>query len=122
VNNMNGSIDTPRPEINVFYVKHALPNGIVELVLLGIEEEGLLFKVEEKEKANNVISLAFDAAESSRLGVGVGITKDGIVLHQTKLEEKNPLFKIPITADDAIIRNLGMNAARLIKRMPFKEL
>ena len=119
---MNGSIDTPRPEINVFYVKHALPNGIVELVLLGIEEEGLLFKVEEKEKANNVISLAFDAAESSRLGVGVGITKDGIVLHQTKLEEKNPLFKIPITADDAIIRNLGMNAARLIKRMPFKEL
>lgn len=119
---MNGNTDTPRPEINVFYVKHAVPNGIVQLVLLGIEEEGLLFKTEEKEQATDVVSLAFDAAESSRLGVGVGITKDGIVLHQIKLKKKEPLFKIPISAEDTSIRNLGTNAARLIKRMPFKDL
>jgi len=119
---MNGSIDTPRPEINIFYVKHAVPKGILKLVLLGIEEEGLLFKTEEKETASDVVSLAFDAAESSRLGVGVGITKDGIVLHQIKLKKKEPLFTLPISAEDASIRNLGTNAARLIKRMPFKKL
>lgn len=115
---MNANLDAPRPEINVCYNKNEVNKSVITQVLLGIEEEGIPFTLSEANDTDSV-SMAYKAAELSHLGVGIGISNE-IVLHFVKLKEGNPLFSIPITATEEDLRTIGSNAARLVKRMPFK--
>ena len=62
-----------------------------------------------------------EASLNSRLGVGVGISKEGIVLQHEKLDKAAPLFKIKLYQTE-LFRKIGANAARLVKKMPFKVL
>lgn len=117
---MNVNFDAPKPEIKVFYKKGAVPNDVISTVLLGIEEEGLPFTLEEKDYSS-ALELGYKAAEGSHLGVGIGIS-DEIVLHFIKLKENAPIFRISSTNDEMNLRNIGSNSARLVKRMPFKEV
>lgn len=117
---MNVNFDAPKPEIKVFYQKGAVPNDVIKAVLLGIEEEGLPFTLEEK-AYSSAIELAYKAAEASHLGVGIGIS-DAVVLQFIKLKENAPIFKISPDSDEQYLRNIGANAARLVKRMPFKDV
>lgn len=118
---MNVNFEAPKPEIKVYYNKNSVNKSVVSQVLLGIEEEGLPFSLEEKDQ-NDGIELAYKAAEVSHLGVGIGIG-DCIVLHYIKLKENAPLFKIPMQSEDEnTLRAIGANAARLVKRMPFKDI
>ena len=109
---MNVNFEAPKPEIKVYYNKNSVNKSIVTQVLLGIEEEGLPYSLEEK---NN------KAAEVSHLGVGIGIG-DSIVLHYIKLKENAPLFSVCLQDDENTLRAIGANAARLVKRMPFKDI
>lgn len=118
---MHASFDAPKPEIKVFHVKNAVPKDVITEILLGIEEEGLPYSVEEKDP-DTALYLAYQAAEASHLGVGIGIDSSEIVLHHIKLKEDEPLFSISAQNTEENYRSLGANAARVIKRMPFKAL
>ncbi|AWW26488.1 glycerol dehydratase reactivase beta/small subunit family protein [Acetobacterium carbinolicum] len=118
---MRMDFDAPKPEIKVVHGKNITYQKVVDEVLHGIEEEGIPFSIEELEETNPV-ELAFRGAELSHLGVGIGITENEVVLHYIKLKEDHPIFKIPAYSDEATLRAIGSNAARLVKRMPFKNL
>ena len=77
---MNVNFDAPKPEIKIFYKKDAVPKSVIRTVLLGIEEEGLPFSLEEKENGTGR-ELADKAAEASHLGVGIGISDNIFVQH-----------------------------------------
>lgn len=117
---MNVNFEAPKPEIQVFYNKNSVNKSIVTQVLLGIEEEGIPYSLIEKD-SNKGVYLAYKAAESSHLGVGIGIG-DKLVLHYIKLKEDEPLFQIAVEDNETKLRALGANAARLVKRMPFKDI
>lgn len=121
VNKMRLDYDAPKPEIKVLHGKNETLNCVVAHVLHGIEEEGLPFSIEENEELDS-IELAYRGAELSHLGVGIGITEKEVVLHFIKLKEDQPLFRVPSYSDVETLRALGSNAARIVKRMPFKNL
>jgi mRNA-degrading endonuclease HigB of HigAB toxin-antitoxin module len=116
---MNVNFDAPKPLIKVFHQKGAVHPDIIQEILLGIEEEGLPYSLEEKDLVS-ALELAYKAAEASHLGVGIGVATDGLVLHNNRLKEDQPLFSYKLTDNEVVLRNLGGNAARLVKRMPFK--
>lgn len=109
-----------KPSIKVFYDCDHLSMKDFGSVLLGIEEEGIPYDLQGKQNSD-VLELAHEASLESRLGVGVGISKEGIVLQYEKLKKAAPLFKIKLHQVDQF-RNIGSNAARLVKKMPFKKL
>ena len=117
---MNVNFEAPKPEIKVFYNKNSVNKSVIQQVLLGIEEEGLPYSLAEKD-SNDGLNLAYKAAEASHLGVGIGLG-DKIVLHYIKLKEDEPLFIAPVRDDEEMLRAIGSNAARLVKRMPFKDI
>jgi hypothetical protein len=113
-------IGDARPAIEV-HAEDGVDEAVVRLVLEGIEEEGVpsLLSMGPVGTAS-VGDLAFRAALASRLGVGVGVTRSEAAVHFEKLPEDKPLFVKNLVKDRASLRALGGNAARLVKRMPFK--
>lgn len=119
---MNVSFESPKPEIRVYWMRDHVEESIVNEVLLGIEEEGVPYLKKAADYVDSAAVLGYKAAEASHLGVGIGIGETEIVLHYSKLKEDEPLFTIQTTKDSERLRAIGSNAARLVKRMPFKEL
>lgn len=119
---MNVSFESPKPEIRVYWEEGHVDDSIVTEVLLGIEEEGVPYFKKAADNVDSAAVLGYKAAEASHLGVGIGICENEIVLHYSKLKESEPLFTIQTTKDSERLRTIGSNAARLVKRMPFKEL
>jgi hypothetical protein len=109
-----------KPSVKVFYDQGNFSIADFDDVLLGIEEEGIPYDVQGRD-SSDVLGLAFEASRSSRVGVGIGISKEGIVLQYEKLEKDSPIFRIKIYQIDSY-RIIGSNAARLVKKMPFKKL
>ena len=109
-----------RPSIKVYFDCDHLSESDFRDVLLGIEEEGIPYDVQPK-NISDVLELAYQASISSRIGVGVGISKEGIVLQYEKLDKAAPLFRIKLYQLE-LHRKIGSNAARLVKKMPFKSL
>lgn len=110
--------DTPRPEITI--VCQPAYRQTAERIALGIEEENVPFAIAYT-PPGEAVARAYSAAQTSRLGVGI-CADESIVLHFVKLSPDSPLFKIRYTSDDDVLRAVGANAARLVKRMPFKAL
>ncbi len=92
---------------------------VLRTVLLGMEEEGIPYHMGEAEQ-KDATALAWDAAQESRLDVGVGVDDKNVVLGFAKLKPEKPLFSVAVLAGEEKIRDIGANAARLVKRMPFK--
>ena len=86
----------------------------------GMEEEGIPW--EAAAGTGDALSLAWEAARSSRLEVGIGLDRQALVLHYSKLEREQPLFRIPANSGMETVRALGANAARLVKKLPLKAL
>lgn len=105
-----------RPEIHVCYSRQN--KEYVKDILAGIEEEGL-FSYSYETKDCDSITSAYEASESSLLGVGISVVNSHIVLHVSNLKVGEPLLKIDI-ADRSSFRVFGNNAARYVKGMPFK--
>ncbi len=111
-----------KPHINVFYHKDSIAAEGFNHVIWGIEEEGIPYVIEGKQE-ETALELAYLGAESSNLGVGIGIGKDGLlILHYNKLQKDHPLFKIKLKDSAETLRKIGANAARLVKGIPFKEV
>jgi Tol biopolymer transport system component len=67
--------------------------------------------------------LGVEAARLSTLEVGVGLDQQGcVVMHHRKLRNFQPLFRVNLAIRPEAARLIGMNAARLVKVLPFKPV
>lgn len=94
---------------------------ILREILAGIEEEGLLAEVINS-KSSDYLNETHNVSRLSKLGIGMGIYGNRVILHYTKLRENNPVKDAIISGSDLkVARNIGNNAARLYKVMPLKD-
>lgn len=109
---------TNKPTILIYVIN---PNAsILKEICAGMEEEGVLYEVVVQERMN-LNQLSYESATDSILGVGIGMI--GTILQFTlrSLPEGRYVFHLDNpTLDQA--RNLGANAARAVKRLPFKDM
>ncbi len=88
-------------------------------VCAGIEEEGVLFQVEERD--GDLDTLSFLAATESMLGCGIGIVGVRLAMDMFRLPKGHHVFELNHPGFWQC-RNLGANSARAIKKMPFKPV
>ncbi|MCM8710029.1 glycerol dehydratase reactivase beta/small subunit family protein [Clostridium sp. SYSU_GA19001] len=92
---------------------------VLKELCAGIEEEGVPFEVNMFKEGFKAEELSRKAAESSIVEAGIGVDRDKACFYCTILKTKDPLMKADVKADK-ILRTLGSNAARYIKKIPFK--
>ena len=85
----------------------------------GIEEEGVLYEVRQREACLD--ELAYMAAAESMLEAGIGIEGERLAMQMNRLPKGKNLFELD-TPRFWQCRNLGANSARAIKKMPFKDV
>ncbi|HSR05481.1 MAG TPA: glycerol dehydratase reactivase beta/small subunit family protein [Proteiniclasticum sp.] len=89
-------------------------------ITYGIEEEGIPYTIRISEE-KRLEDLARLASKDSQLDVGIGVDENltgGI--YNDKLPDDYLLFRMNILREKESSRNLGINAARLVKGIPFK--
>ena len=86
-------------------------------VLLGIEEEGIPFRIQHI-PSGEVIDSAWLAARQSPLLVGIACDQEKLIVHYKNLPPSAPLM---YQQDNHARRSIGSNAARLVKGIPFRE-
>lgn len=109
-----------KPAIHVLYSPDA-SEEVLRQLQYGMEEEGIPWETGTKPGAD-ALALAWEAAQASRLEVGVGLDAQFLILHFSKLEREQPLFRISARSEVGQVRALGANAARLVKKLPLKPL
>ena len=92
----------------------------VREVQAGMEEEGIPCSIMQSNETDAVV-LAYQAACTSKLGVGVGIGPDSLSIQYDKLPAQEPLFLLGAAGTPTDWRTFGYNAARLVKGIPFKN-
>lgn len=113
--------EVTKPTVKIFCRKGEKLDSLIQQVIYGMEEEQIPWDIVEKEEQDAKV-LAYDACNQSVLGVGIGITNKELVLQHEKLPLANPLYIISASSDQKNIRNLGVNGARLVKKMPLKPI
>jgi len=111
--------DVVRPAVWIL-VGEPVPEKSMECILWGLEEEGIPAEIREAQ-AGPIEVIAKQAADGSRLNVGIGIdgNKQVIALHHRDLPVEKPLFLLEAeNFQSAQLRRLGANAARLAKGNP----
>ncbi|TQI80133.1 propanediol dehydratase reactivation factor small subunit [Serratia fonticola] len=88
-------------------------------VLLGIEEEGIPWRW-QCDAEGDIVQRAWQAAARSLLLVGLACSANEAVVHYRNLPASQPLFRLAGPQADEQWRQLGNNAARLVKGLPFK--
>ncbi|MBM6869429.1 glycerol dehydratase reactivase beta/small subunit family protein [Pseudoflavonifractor phocaeensis] len=114
-------VEQERPTIKVFVASGYGRPATLLMLLHGIEEEGIPFQMLDEQKGD-AVALAWEASHQSRLEVGVGLDHDTLALHYGKLKADQPLFTISARSPEEQVRAIGANAARLVKKMPFKPV
>ncbi len=109
---------TNKPTILIYATEPE--EALLEEICAGMEEEGIPFTIVRKE-AMDFDSLCLDSANDSVLGAGIGILRSQAALHLRLLPKGKQLFSV-INPTLPQARCLGANAARAVKRIPFKEL
>ena len=97
-----------------------LPDGLLEPILWGLEEEGIPAETQPS-AAGPIADMAKLAADGSPLDVGIAVsgTDPAVALHHRDLAASQPLFVLrPPELEPALLRRLGANAARLVKGNP----
>ncbi|MFZ5967682.1 MAG: glycerol dehydratase reactivase beta/small subunit family protein [Bacillota bacterium] len=118
---MRHKTDREKPSIHIYYHRNITDLSAFQEILWGIEEEGIPYDLQAKDH-HDVQQLAYDACEASPLGVGFGIDDKTVVLHYVKLKKDRPLYQMGMDAAFGLMRILGVNGARLVKGIPFKDL
>ena len=113
-------MNADRPTIRLRLNDRVEESRIAE-VLHGIEEEGVPVEVTRHEQLNPLL-LAHEASLESRLGIGIGISLDHLVITTEKLPADHPYLVAVLNQSPTIDRRAGANAARLVKRMPLSDL
>lgn len=106
-------------EIYILHNEFENMNRYIREIEHGIEEEGIPW-LTQKSEIMGYKELSIEAANSSRLNVGIGIDRDGnACIRHKNFKEDQFLFKQNIFDKDINLRDLGINSARLIKGIPF---
>ena len=91
---------------------------IVSKVEQGIEEEQVPAYLISS--SGNSMELARIAADSSLLGIGVGVDKNGVVtICHFKMPVNRPVLQVSAQKNPSVGKIIGANAARLFKGIPF---
>lgn len=117
---MQSATNLNRPSIIICTSQHAGVEAKLRELQAGMEEEGVPCSVVDDSSAS-AAALAYKGAQASLLGVGVGISPTALCIHHQKLPEAEPLFLVEGEGIQALWRNFGYNAARLVKGLPFKD-
>lgn len=112
--------DRIKPCIFIHVFPHQGSTQKIREVKAGMEEEGIPYSIVHSNEAD-AVTLAYQAACTSKLGVGVGIGEKGLSIQYDKLPAKEPLFSLVAPGTPAEWRHFGYNAARLVKGIPFKN-
>lgn len=99
------------------YIYEANANpALLSEIRAGLEEEGIPCVV-NKQNLNDAKVLAFNAANHSRLRVGIGITSKSAALQIRNCPMDKPvfLFELNPSSSKSKLRKLGTNAARAVK-------
>lgn len=109
-----------KPSVYIGLQKKYESNHLFDNICYGLEEEGIPFDYYFSEE--NVNQIALDAAQKSRLGVGIALGDESqIVIQHKKMNVNNPFFKKKI--DEYFqAKIMGSNAARLVKGIPIREI
>lgn len=91
---------------------------VLKEICAGIEEEGVFYDVKNMESAS-LDELAWNAANDSMLGSGIGILGSSIAL-QLRGVPKGKTVESYEQAEKSQCRKLGANSARAIKKLTFK--
>lgn len=109
-----------KPRI-IIYTAPGTAGHYLRQVELGLEEEGIPSELKQW-PGQEASVLAYEAAVASPLGTGVGVGTNGIAVHYRRLPRETPLFFVPEGELSQVeSRRLGVNAARLVKGIPFQE-
>jgi hypothetical protein len=111
---------TDRPAIIFGLQPGASVTSDMKPLFNGIEEEQIPSATREIDVAD-VVQRAYQSALSSRLSVGIANDGNRFIVHYKNLKEDQPLFDEVIT-DRQQLRDLGSNAARLVKGIPLKGI
>ena len=114
------AVELTKPDIRIL-CGPGTPEEILLQLRFGMEEEGIPWQTETR-AGGDAAALAWEAAQSSRLEVGVGLDAQSLVLHYSKLAADEPLFRVSVRGGAEQARALGANAARLVKKLPLKPL
>jgi hypothetical protein len=90
-------------------------------VLHGVEEEGVPVELTLHAELNPLL-LAHEASLESRLGIGIGVSLDFVVITTEKLPADRPYLAAVLNRSESSDRRAGANAARLVKRMPLSDM
>ncbi len=110
----------PTPPAILCHVNARVPEPALMSLLLGIEEEGVPVEVHRFDELNP-LTLAHEAAVSSRLGIGLGVSLDYVVTTTEKLDEGRPYIAQFLGECPEQDRVIGSNAARIVKRIPLRS-
>ena len=113
-------VEQERPTIGI-RAGSDVPADRIDQIGFGMEEEGVPSLV-TRGGSFDAAALAHEAAMASRLGVGVGVSTRQIVVTTEKLDPARPYLTLDVDADWTHARDMGANAARLVKRMPLIEV
>ncbi|MDH6365454.1 hypothetical protein M2139_002457 [Enterococcus sp. PF1-24] len=111
-----------RPQIFIYVTDEKL-TATIEYLLYGIEEEGIPYQIVAV-SAQEAVAAAYEAAKTSSLSTGVGCDGQKVVLHYKNLAPNQPYLVIDRyqTVSKKQLKAFGSNCARLVKRIPFKDL
>jgi hypothetical protein len=109
-----------RPTIRLRLNEHVDQRRIAE-VLHGVEEEGVPVELTLHAELNPLL-LAHEASLESRLGIGIGVSLDFVVITTEKLPADRPYLAAVLNRSESSDRRAGANAARLVKRMPLSDM
>lgn len=113
-------MEQERPVIQLFFDEKSAASETIQQVVYGMEEEGV--PCETSPMSGSALELAVKASHASRLEVGLGVDGTAVMLHYSKLEPDAPLFQVYGNDSLENLRSIGANAARLVKKQPFKAL
>lgn len=91
---------------------------LLEEITAGIEEEGCLYEIAYNED-KDVFDLGWNAAHNSLLGAGIAVKGYHALFQCVHMKKNTPVFLIN-TKEKKEFRLLGSNAARYVKKIPFK--
>ncbi len=108
-----------RPAIHVALMS-GLGDNYFSWVAVGAEEEGVPCRLVTAQ-SSDPIEMAYQAAMSSRFGVGVGVSTNTVVVHELHMPPHQPVITFESPAEFLnYCRLAGSNAARLIIRLPLR--
>ncbi|MCB8984413.1 MAG: glycerol dehydratase reactivase beta/small subunit family protein [Ardenticatenaceae bacterium] len=108
-----------RPAIHVALLPGTDPS-LYRWVQIGAEEEGVPCRL-VSEAAHDLVTMAYEAARSSRFNIGVAVSPEAVVLHERHMPVEKPVMSLKFTGQaDYFCRVMGANAARMVIRKPFR--